>query len=121
MPTRQEMLDLVAAHLRLEEPMETAIWIRQEDPREGWLVEIIPSMSSDEHPERPVAFNAGRFFRYPLNLIGVNRSDIENAIRSNTELAQAIADGDILHGPAIGREIVNFAREMVAHGNVRAS
>jgi hypothetical protein len=62
------MVELVQAHTALEEPMETAIWIRPEE-REAWLVELIPSLMDDAHPERPVAFNPVRSFRHQLNLI----------------------------------------------------
>lgn len=120
MPTRQQMLDLVAAHAQLDEPMETAIWINQDDQREAWLVEVISSMAADEHPEQAVAFNAGRFFRYPLNWIGVNRGDLERAIRSTPELARAIANGEVLYNPAVGKELIALARE-VTHGNLQAS
>jgi len=67
-PTREEMIELVQAHAALDEPMEAAIWIRRDD-REAWLVELLPTLANDQHPERPVAFNPGRSFRHPLNLI----------------------------------------------------
>jgi hypothetical protein len=53
------MMDLVQAHAELDDPTEIAIWIRQDD-REAWLVEVIPTMNPDEHPERPVAFTPER-------------------------------------------------------------
>ncbi len=121
MPTREEMLELVEAHAQLDDPMETAIWIRQDDRDRAWLIEIIPSMSPDEHPERPVAFNPGRAFRYPLHLIGVNRSDIERALRSDIELARAVSIGDVLYGPNVGAELVELAREVTSRGDARAS
>ncbi len=53
------MMELVTAHSQIEDPMKAAIWIRQQD-REAWLLEVLPDMPHDEHPERPVAFNARR-------------------------------------------------------------
>lgn len=58
MPTREEMQGLVEAHAKLREPTKAAIWIRTRD-REAWLVELIPSLTEDNHPERPIAFNPG--------------------------------------------------------------
>lgn len=54
MPTLAEMQELVARHAGLDEPMDTAIWIKVND-REAWLVEVVPAMEHDEHPERPSA------------------------------------------------------------------
>ena len=76
MVSREEILELVRAHAALEEPMETALWIRRED-REAWLVELIPSLAMDRHPERPIAFNPGRSFRHPLKLIASNLDGLE--------------------------------------------
>jgi hypothetical protein len=105
---RQEMEDLVRAHATLDEPMDTAIWIRQDD-REAWLVEVIPSFPEDPHPERPVAFNPGRTFRHPLNLLAGNRTSIEAAIRADQDLARAVAHGIVLYGSAIGDELKQLA------------
>lgn len=121
MPTRDEMLELVEAHAKLDDPMETAIWIRQEDPSIAWLVEVIPSMGSDDHPERPIVFTAARDFRYPLHLIGVNRADIEKALRKDLTLARAVAAGDVLYGDDAGAALVALARGLLSHGNARAS
>ena len=114
MVTRDEMLELVQAHMALEEPMETAIWIRPED-REAWLVELIPSMVVDAHPERPVAFNPGRSFRHPLNLIASNRDGLLRAMEVDHALARDIAAGHILHGDRPGRELQGFAQANNGH------
>ena len=110
------MLELVRAHAMLEEPMETAIWIRRED-REAWLVELIPSLAPDAHPERPVAFNPGRSFRHPLNLIASNMDDLRRAIEEDQSLARDVAAGDILHGPERGRELQEIARSANGHAS----
>lgn len=104
------MLELVHAHAAIEDdPMETAIWIRRED-REAWLVELIPSFGADEHPERPVAFNPGRWFRHPLNLIAGNEQGLLLAIERDHALARDIATGEILHGDDRGLELQRIAR-----------
>ena len=112
-----EMLELVQAHAALDEPMETAIWIRSQD-REAWLVELIPAMGPDPHPARPVAFNPGRSFRHPLNLIAGNLESLRRAIHENAELAREIASGVILHGQERGQELQALARAV--HGHAQA-
>jgi hypothetical protein len=111
------MVELVQAHTALDEPMETAIWIRRE-AQDAWLVELIPSLAVDDHPERPVAFNPGRAFRHPLNLIASNMDGLRRAIQADDELARDIAAGEILHGADRGRELQEIAR--AAHGHVQA-
>jgi hypothetical protein len=108
------MRELVDAHNMLDEPMETAIWIRRED-REAWLVELIPSLSVDAHPERPVAFNPGRSFRHPLNLIASNLDGLRRAIQEDHTLARDIATGEILYGEERGRELQEIARSTNGH------
>ena len=115
------MLELVRAHKELDEPMETAIWTYREDRDRAWLVEVIPAMANDQHPERPVVFTAGGGFRYPLHLIGVNRTDIERALRSDLSLANAVANGDVLDGPDSGHALIRLAREIAANGTAQAS
>lgn len=114
MPTHEEMLELVKAHLLLDEPMETAIWIRR-DQREAWLVEVLPSMTDDAHPERPVSFNPGRSFRHPLNLIASNMEGLRRAIKKDPSLARDIAAGDVLSGEERGQELQELARSTDAH------
>ena len=97
--------------------METAIWIRHE-ARDAWLVELIPSLAVDDHPERPVAFNPGRAFRHPLNLIASNMDGLRRAIQTDQALARDIAAGDILYGDERGRELQEIAR--AANGHVQA-
>jgi hypothetical protein len=116
-PTHEEMLELVQAHAALDEPMETAIWIRRDD-REAWLVELLPSIEVDAHPERPVTFNPGRFFRHPLKLIASNIDGLRRALEQDHGLARDIAAGEILHGPERGRELQELARS--AHGHAQA-
>lgn len=108
------MEELVRAHTALDDPMETAIWIRR-DEREAWLVELIPSMPSDVHPERPVAFNPGRSFRHPLNLIASNMEGLRRALEQDPELAEAVAAGEVLYGLARGQEIQELARSVHGH------
>jgi hypothetical protein len=108
------MRELVDAHTTVDEPMETAIWIRRED-REAWLVELIPSLSVDAHPERPVAFNPGRSFRHPLNLIASNLDGLRRAIQEDHKLARDIATGEILYGEERGRELQEIARSANGH------
>jgi hypothetical protein len=109
MPTRAEMQQLVDEHARLDEPMTTAIWIKTGD-REAWLVEVVPTMGHDEHPEHPVAFNPGLTFRHPLNLIVANYEDLTAAIRRDSDLANAIANGIVLYGPSDGDALRRFAK-----------
>lgn len=108
MPERADVEELVNAHAELDDPMETAIWIRQE-ALEVCLVEILPSMSEDEHPERPTLFNPGISFRFPLRLWAGNRQSIEQAIERDVQLAQDIARGDVLYGEAVGEELKALA------------
>lgn len=113
-PTREEMIELVRAHAELDEPMETAIWIRPHE-REAWLVEALPSLADDDHPNRPVAFNPGRTFRHPLNLIASNMEGLRRAIQEDQALARDIAAGEVLYGPARGQELQDFARSIHDH------
>lgn len=113
MATKQEMLELVEAHAALDEPTETAIWIRRED-REAWLVELLPDLRDDPHPERHVAFTPGRSFKYPLNLIASNLDGLKKAFDTDAALARAVAEGDVLWGVEQGRELQRLARD--AHG-----
>jgi hypothetical protein len=106
MPTREETKELVQAHAALDEPMETAIWIRRED-REAWLVELLPGFSHDDHPERAIAFNPALTFRHPLNLVASNK---EGLTRVDPILARDIAAGKILYGEEIGRQLQAVAR-----------
>jgi len=114
MVTHPEMMELVNAHRQLDEPMTAAIWIRQQD-HEAWLVEILPNMAHDEHPERPVAFNPGKTFRHPLNLIAGNLEDLRAAIELDQSLARAIAEGEVLLGEEDANELTRVAAEAV-HG-----
>jgi hypothetical protein len=113
-PSREEMLELVEAHGALDEPMETAIWIRRDD-REAWLVELIPALGTDAHPERPVAFNPGRSFRHPLNLIAGNLDDLKRALELDPALARDVAAGEILYGEERGRALQMIARSANGH------
>jgi hypothetical protein len=85
MPTRAEMLELVQAHVGLEDRMDAAIWIQRDAP-DGWLVELLPDLPADRHPGRPVQFNAGRTFRHELNLIAANAEDLRAAARTRSSL-----------------------------------
>lgn len=111
MPTRDEMFELVRAHVGLEDRMDAAIWIRR-DARDAWLVELLPDLPADQHPGRPVQFNPGRTFRHELNLIAANAEDLRAAIRADAQLAGWISDGDVLHGDAAARELVTLARQV---------
>ena len=117
MPTRQDVQELVRAHAALDDPMETAIWIRQE-ATEACLVEVLPSMAEDDHPERPTLFNPGISFRFPLRLWAGNREDIERAIHSDLQLARDIAHGDVLYGDETGAELKALAAR-ISNGNGR--
>ena len=108
------MLELVKAHSELEEPMDTAIWIRRDD-REAWLVELIPSLGPDEHPERAVVFTPGRSFRHALHLIASNLEGLGRAIQKDAALARDIAAGEILFGDERGRELQAIARAADGH------
>ncbi len=118
MPTREEMLELVNGHVALEDRMDAAIWVRQ-DARDAWLVELLPDLPTDRHPGRPIQFNAGRTFRHELNLVAANADDLRAAIRADAQLAAWIADGDVLHGGAVARELVTLARQ-VRDGHAQA-
>lgn len=111
MPTREEMEGLVQAHVAIEdEPLETAIWIRGEQPDVAWLVEVLPKFESDPRAEEPIHFTAGRGFRYPLRLIAGNEADIRAAIKRDKDLAVAVAAGEVLHGEALGIALKEFAK-----------
>jgi hypothetical protein len=111
MPTREEMRELVEAHAGLEDRMDAAIWIRQRET-DAWLVELLPDLPADRHPERPVQFNAGRTFRHALNLIAANRDDLRAALQADAQLAAWVADGEVLHGGTAADELLAFARQV---------
>ncbi len=108
------MQALVRAHVELGDPMDTAIWIRQDDAA-GWLVEVLPEIANDNAPHRPVVFTAGRGFRYPLHLVAVNREDIERAL-SDSDLATWIASGEILYGEEEGQRLISSATQRIGNG-----
>lgn len=104
------MVHLVGDHAALDDPMETAIWIRRDD-REAWLVELLPALGSDPQPGRPIAFTPGLEFRHPLNLIASDLDGLRRAIEADHDLARDIAEGEVLHGSERGRELQDYARE----------
>lgn len=111
----EEMTQLVEAHSKLEDPMQTAIWIRQGE-LEAWLVELVPAFPSDgdeDVPLRPFSFAPGVSFRYPLNLIIGGEDEIRAAIIKDRELAKYISNGEILCGPEKGRELKALADEVL--------
>lgn len=110
--THTEMVELVTAHTQLDEPMTAAIWIRQQD-HEAWLVEVLPDMAHDDHPERPVSFNPGHTFRHPLNLIAGNLDDLLAAIGGDVNLARAVAEGEVLFGDALADQLRRAAASVV--------
>lgn len=118
MVSLEEMRELVRAHAALDEPMDTAVWIRQRD-RAAWLVEVLPDMPPDVQPERPVLFNPGRTFRYPLYLLAGCLDDVHRALETDSSLAQAVANGQVLHGDAAGEELRFYAQALMS-GQSRA-
>lgn len=102
------MQELVDAHAQLDDPMETAIWIRQTD-REAWLVEVVPALKGDAHPGRPIVFTPGLHFRYPLNLIASDFDGLAQAIRSDLTLAHDVVAGKVLSGSERGQELQRLA------------
>ena len=109
-PTREEMDELVRGHAGLDDRMEAAIWIRQDD-EDAWLVELLPDIPKDQHPERPVHFNASRTFRHGLNLLAASLDDLQMAVARDARLADWIAHGEILHGKDAANELIMLARQ----------
>jgi hypothetical protein len=111
---REKVQELVQAHARIEDPTTDAIWIKP-DATEVWLVEVIPSMSDDEHAEEPLYFNPGAGFRFPLALLPGNRASLEDALRRDRELAKAVAAGEVmLDNSGTASHLVAVARELAA-------
>ena len=105
---------LIKAHLKLEDRMTGAIWIRQND-NQAWIVEVIPAMANDEKVASPIHFNPGISFRYPLVLIAGNKNSIKSAIRKNRKLANDVAHGEIMHNDEIdadAKEIFDMAKKL---------
>ena len=96
MPTREEMVELVAAHRDLEEPMDAAIWINRADSV-AWLVEILPDLPSDERVARPMVYTPSRDFPFALHLIAGNFSNLAQAIQRDQTLAEQVSGGEILY------------------------
>lgn len=116
MPTRPEMQELVDAHAALpDDELATAIWIKVNDSA-AWLVEVLPGLNSDLLSTRPVHFNPGRMFPYPLHLIAANETDLRNAIATNPELAAELAAGEVLHGQELGSQLKQLASSLVQRG-----
>jgi hypothetical protein len=113
MPNPDDVKQLVREHATLPEPMETAIRIRQDQPNDVWLLEIIPEFGPVERAERPINFNPGRVFPHPLHLIAGNRADIESALKRDKQLASWVARGEVLHGEDSGRKLVETAAELI--------
>jgi hypothetical protein len=110
---RANVEELARAHAALEEPTTAAIWIHRGRP-EAWLVEVIPTMASDEHADEPVFLNPGVGFRFPLAIIAGNRESLEAALRRNAELARAVADGDVVVDAGDAQPLVELARRLAA-------
>ncbi|WP_437877945.1 hypothetical protein [Sorangium sp. So ce513] len=92
--------------------MTGAVWIHQDAP-EAWLVEVIPTMADDERADEPTRLAPGIAFRFPLALIAGNRPSLEAALRRNTELARALAHGEVLHDEGDASALVKLARSLV--------
>lgn len=110
---RTNIEELARAHAALEEPTTAAIWIHKDRP-EAWLVEVIPAMADDENADKPVFFNPGAAFGFPLTIIAGNRESLEAALRQNRELARAVADGDVVVDRGDARPLIELARQLAA-------
>jgi hypothetical protein len=108
---RESVAELVRAHAALDEPTTGAIWIHHGRP-EAWLVEVIPAMGSDARADEPVFFNPGVEFRFPLALIAGNRQSLEEALKRNVELAQAVAEGEVIVDQGDAEALVELARQI---------
>ena len=103
--------ELIEEHVKLEDHMTGAIWIRQNaNEPEAWIVEVIPGMVDDECANEAVHFNPGLGFRFPLALIAGNKNSIEKAIARDKEFAKEIANGKILHDEGDASHLVEIAR-----------
>lgn len=120
MPSRDEMIDLVRAHAAIpDDPLDAAIWIHRDDPVNAWLVEVLPRLSDDRDAARPMHFNPGRVFAYPLHLIASNEADLRRAIARDPAFAALVAAGEVLYGDVLGRSLQELAAQ-VRDGGLRA-
>lgn len=95
--------------------MTGALWIRQFATEvEVCLVEIIPSMSDDDHVELPTYFNSGVGFLFPIALIAGNLKSIEEALHRNIEFAKAVATGKIMHDEGDARRLVDTTTHILS-------
>lgn len=102
--------DIVRSHANIgDEPMEAAIWIRQ-DETAIWLVELLPNFSDDDDISSPTVFSAGKDIRYDLYLIAGNERSLRRGIASDRELAEWIASGTPLHGKDKAAELQKLAQ-----------
>jgi hypothetical protein len=110
----QNVLELVQAHSRLDEPTTAAIWINpaQSEPLLVKLVEVIPSMADDEKAEQPTYFNPGVAFRFPIAIIAGNLRSLEAALRRNKDFAREVAAGKVLLPGNEGEALVQLARQI---------
>lgn len=114
----KNIIELVDAHARLEEPMSGAIWIRP-DANEAWLVEVLPGMEDDERAGEPTRFGPGAHFRFPIALVAGNFASLASALEGDAELASAVANGVILYerdGQRDASRLVEVARAMAGKG-----
>ena len=111
---RDAIKRLVEQHAQIkDEPMEAAIWIRQDEPG-VWLVEVLPELSDDGDVHEPVEFSPGRTFRFALHLIAGNGRSLKQAISDHADLAEWIARGEALYGGRECGQLMDFARKTLS-------
>ena len=104
-------LRLVDAHVANDEPMDAAIWIRQDDLTAVWLVEILPGYPDDEQVHEPVSFHPTQNIRRETVLIAGNLSSLRVAIRQRSRLSRWIAAGTVLsEREDEGNRLIRYAK-----------
>lgn len=86
-----------------DDPMTALIWIRKP---EAFLIQVLPSMKN-EKCIKPVRFNPGITFNFPITIIAGNRKSVVSTILSDRKLAMDVRKGTIIYDGEDAKDIIN--------------
>lgn len=89
-----------------------AMWLQQEAP-EAWLLEILPEIPMQAKTYPPIVFTPSYEFRFTLNLVAGPEAALRSAIEEFPELAQAVAEGEVLVPSEAIDRLIAFAKSRV--------
>lgn len=112
MPTQQEIQDLINVHLESADLLDGALWIQQESPF-AWLVEVTPEVPDSAEVLPPFVTGPSSDFQFAIYLIAGPKESILRSVRQDKDLAEWIANGQVLMPSQALDEIIQEARTQV--------